>query len=152
VDSRPERGLQAAPGVRLVFAYDAGGIRLVARQPGPRPSLPSDDPGGEPPETAIAADLHTPQGVPTFRRVVRDAIPDSVEVFHPDRTFRVPEPRASGAFAVLLPDDGRASEVVLVAGARGVPGSFRFAPPPGARAGAREIARFPLREETHGDR
>jgi hypothetical protein len=148
---REPRG-ERMPGVHLIFAYDADGIRLTARVHGAEVVGPSDDVTVEPPETAIAAELRTGRDVPIFRRVVEDAIPETIEAFDPDGgVFRVPGPRESGAFAVVVPDDERARDVVLVAGARGVPRGLRFAPPPGARAAARAIARFSFRGDEHGN-
>ena len=147
--SQPQPGGGRTPGVRLVFAYDADGIRLLARLPGPGTVLPGDDVRAEPPATAIAAELRTAEDVPTFRRIVHDAIPATVEAFGGAQPFRHPGPRTSGAFDVVVPDDERARDVVLVAGARGVPPELRFAPAPGARARAREIARFSFRGDEH---
>jgi hypothetical protein len=142
------RGTQ---GVRLIFAYDADGIRLLARLPGPDTVPPGDDVHAEPPATAIAAELRTAEDVPTFRRVVDEAIPGSVEVFDPDRgPFLDPRPPGSGAFDVVVPDDERARHVVLLAGAEGVPKALRFAPRPAARAADRVIARFDFRGGEHG--
>ncbi|HKF00569.1 MAG TPA: hypothetical protein VKG45_16760 [Actinomycetes bacterium] len=149
--SRPETAGARAPGVRLIFAYDADGIRLLARLPGPDAVPPGDDVDAEPPVTAIAAELRTAEDVPTFRRVVDAAIPASVEVFDPDTgPFLDPRPPSSGAFDVVVPDDERARQVVLLAGAEGVPEGLRFAPPPAARAADRVIARFDLRGGAHG--
>jgi hypothetical protein len=148
--SRPEPKSGRILGIHLVFAYDTDGIQLTARIPGALTVAPSDDVTAEPPATAIAAELRTAKDVPTFRRVVHDAIPPTIEVFDPDRgVHRLPRPRESGAFAVVVPDDERARDVVLVAGARGVPPELRFAPAPGARARAREIARFSFRGDEH---
>jgi hypothetical protein len=147
--SRPEPKSGRTLGIHLVFA-DTDGIQLTARIPGALTVAPSDDVTAEPPATAISAELRTAKDVPTFRRVVHDAIPPTIEVFDPDRgVHRLPRPRESGAFAVVVPDDERARDVVLVAGARGVPPELRFAPAPGARARAREIARFSFRGDEH---
>jgi hypothetical protein len=148
--SQPQPGGGRTPGVRLVFAYDADGIRLLARLPGPGTVLPGDDVRAEPPATAIAAELRTAEDVPTFRRIVHDAIPATVEAFGGGQPFRHPGPRTSGAFDVVVPDDRRAHAVVLLAGADGVPRGLRFAPPPAARAAERVIARFSFAGGEHG--
>jgi hypothetical protein len=148
--SRPEPGGGRARGVRLIFGYDADGVRLLARLPGPEVVPPGDDVRAEPPATAIAAELRTAGDVPTFRRVVDEAIPETVEVYDVGRPFRTPGADNPGVFDVIVPDDERARHVVLLAGAHGVPKGLRFAPPPAARAADRVIGRFDFRGGEHG--
>ena len=147
----------AVPGprrvVRLTFAFDEGGIRLIDRTPVEKRIPPSDDVVADPPPAALAAELRTSGDAPTFRRVLHEAIPQDVEVFDPDQgVSRHPVAPASGAFTVLVPDDEDASDVVLVAGVDAVPAqpgiegqrAFRAAPP--GEPVPQELARFPFRE------
>lgn len=138
--------------MRLTFAFDEDGIRLVDRTPVEKRIPPSDDVVDDPPPSALAAELRTAQDAATFRRVLHDAIPQDVEVFDPvEGVSRRPVAPASGSFTVLVPDDADAEDVVLVAGADAMPEqpgidsreSFRAAPP-GARV-PHVLGRFSLR-------
>lgn len=149
----------AAPGspgparaVRLTFAFDEDGIRLIDRTPVDKRIPPSDAVVDDPPPDAFAAELRTAQDDATFRRVLHDAIPQDVEVFDPvEGVSRRPVAPTSGAFTVLVPDDADAAEVVLIVGADAMPEqpgidaleTFRDAPAPGRVPHV--IGRFSLR-------
>ncbi len=139
--------------VRLTFSYDADGIQLVSRQAVTMRVPPGDDPTAPVPATGFAAELRTPADDTTFRRVLHDAIPRDVEVFDPDLQrgmARAPVTRPSGVFTVLVPDDGRADEVVLLAGREDVPPSFDVPPEADVGPGPVEVGRFRLREGGQG--
>ena len=138
--------------VRLTFAYEPSGMRLIDRTALGKPAGPGDDPGAPWPDQAIGAELRTADQRATFRRLLpAGAIPADVEVFDPaipGGVRRQPAPPPSGVFTVVVPDDGDATEVVLMAG----PAAATTRIPPGGPAtaglasGPAVLGRFPFRE------
>ena len=115
-DKRDEEGVRA---LRLSFAYDESGIRVIDRTPVDKRVPPSADEAASLPAAALCAELRTAEGQTTYRRVLGNAIPLDIEVFDPDTergVYRSPTPLPSGAFSVVVPDDGKAEQVVLLVG------------------------------------
>jgi hypothetical protein len=150
---RPEGPARA---IRLLFSYGPDGVQLISRQVVAMQVPPSDDVSGPPPITGLAAELRTAGDETTFRRQLTDAIPSDSEVFEPDEEggmHRAPVAPESGVFMVLVPDDERAEDLVLLVGPRDVPASIAPAVEPGLRAEperVQELGRFRLREEGAG--
>ncbi|WP_432513056.1 hypothetical protein [Kineococcus sp. SYSU DK001] len=136
--------------VRLTFAYDSSGIRLIDRTPVDKRVPPGEDPGAAPSPDTVSAELRTAADRPTFRvRLSPYDIPQSTEVFDPGTergVHRVPRAPTRGAFSVIVPDDAAAQDVVLLAGP-----SVAAGPGPAdatARtSGPQEIGRYRLRED-----
>jgi hypothetical protein len=157
-DPPQDPGGQEEPrSIRLTYAYDESGVRIIDRTPVTKPVPPSveDRPaftptarGAEPalPSHAVVAELRSGYDATTYRQIVENAIPNDVEVFEPGverGARRHPVPLPKGVFTVIVPDDEQAESVVLLAG----PGSRSAdqaltAGPPGA---AVELTRSPLR-------
>jgi hypothetical protein len=115
-DSRDEQGPMA---IRLTFAYDATGIRLIGRASVDKRAPPSADGTAPLPAAALLAELRSYDNETTYRQIIRDALPLDVEVFDPDAergVYRSPKPLPSGAFSIVVPDDSGAKDLVLVAG------------------------------------
>lgn len=133
--------------IRLTFAYDADGIRLIDRtKVAKRP--PESAPAPEGSVAALIAELRSGSSA-TYRQTLPDGIPRDVEVFDPRLTrgvYRSPTPPKAGAFSIVVPDDEAADEIVLLtapeptARSRGAGTSAAAAP-----AAPVEIARFKLR-------
>ena len=102
--------------VRLTFSYSEDGIRLIARTRRLKPAPPSDplDRGKAP--TMIVADLRRADGRTVYRKRLRRAIAQDVEVFDPDGGIRrVSSAPARGTFSVIVPA-GLGAELVIDAG------------------------------------
>lgn len=138
--------------IRLTFAYDTAGVRLIDRTPVGKPVGATDDPGAASvgPGT-LAAELRTADQRATFRRLLpAGAVPPDAEVFDPDvagGVRRDPTPLPAGVFTVIVPDDQDAAEVVLIA----APAVARRLSTAGTAqadlsGGPVEIARFPFRD------
>jgi hypothetical protein len=142
--------------IRLIFSFGPEGVQLVSRQPVAMQVPPSDDVSGPAPMAGLAAELRTAGDDTTFRRYLTEAIPLDSEVFNPEAEggmHRAPVAPESGVFTVLVPDDDRAEDLVLLVGPREVP------PPIAAAVEARleaepgrpvELGRFRLREGAGG--
>jgi hypothetical protein len=136
-----------------MFSYGPDGVRLIGRQVVDMQVPPSDDVSAPAPQRGLAAELRTPGDQPTFRRDLTEAIPVDSEVFDPDEEggmHRAPVAPESGVFTVLVPDDERAEDLVLLVGPQDVPPSLARAVEPGLKAApaeAQELGRFRLREE-----
>jgi hypothetical protein len=132
--------------VRLTFAYDDAGIRLVRRTRRHRPPPPSDDPRRAALPRALTAELRTARGALIFRRVLHDPIPRSVEFLGPNGKFqRAPGGPRSGVFTVVVPFTRRADHLVLLAGPEVRLAQPALAPRAGEERRRRELARIPLR-------
>jgi hypothetical protein len=137
---KPPRPPERPPGrraVRLTFAYDASGVRLIDRQLIEKHVPPPDEEQVTSPG-AVSMELLAPDGSVRFRRNIPEAIPQDVEVFEPEVDHGVrrrPGPPPSGVFTVIVPDDDEATEVALLAGEQ--------AAPPGLKL-PREAARRPV--------
>jgi hypothetical protein len=140
--------------IRLTFSYGPDGIQLIGRQALVMQVPPSDD-ATFPPTSGLAAELRSGDDEPTFRRNLAQAIPHDSEVFAPEEEggmHRAPVAPESGVFTVLVPDDDRAEDLVLLAGPRDVPESIARAVEPGVEPGRpQELRRFPLREGPIGN-
>lgn len=138
--------------VRLTFAYDASGIRLIDRTEVHKPAGPADEAPAPGAAASVRAELRTAADRTVFRRELPpEALPTDAEVFDPAAeggVRRDPTPLPSGVFTVVVPVDDDAEEVVLVAD-RGLAPDLPAGPSrPGAAsaAGPSELGRFPLRE------
>lgn len=166
-DTPAEAGSQARrPAIRLTFAYDESGVRVIDRTPVDKPVPPSVDspPAARAadappplPRDAVVTELRSQDDATTYRQVVTGAIPRDVEVFDPDLERGVRRhavPLRAGVFTVIVPDDERAESVVLLGRATGT-GARRagVAPPPGEVAGPAivELGRFSVRESSGGN-
>ena len=104
--------------VRLTFAFDESGLRLIDRTPRMKPAAPSDSITTEIPADAILLELQSQNDEVLYRKRLRDPIPQDVEVFDPDGgPERVAQPPRRGSFSVTVPTDRRARQVVIQAGA-----------------------------------
>src|SRR3954447_19081514 len=95
--------LRGPRSLRLTFAYDDGGLRLVGRTARRSPPPPTEPVHAEPPPSAIVLELRSPDGEVRYRGVLIDPIPQSLEAGTPDgdrmRFTRAP---ASGAFTAVI--------------------------------------------------
>jgi hypothetical protein len=131
--------------LRLTFAYDEAGLRLAGSNRRTKPAPRSDDERGEGPANAVTAELRAADGRPLFRRVLREPIPQSVEVAGDDGVLRrVARPRSRGAFVVVVPDVAAATEVVIDAGPDVALEQPAFAEPATARRRRRQLGRFAM--------
>lgn len=130
---------------RLVFAYDERGIRLVGTTARTKAPPRGEAPRAPAAPNAVTLDLRERDGSTRFRAVLRDPIPQTVEVFDDDgRPRREPNAATRGAFTAVVPAREGPVEVVIEAGPEV---ELRRAPfaVPDARAGSRrELARFVL--------
>lgn len=139
--------------LRITFSYGPDGIRLVSRQAVTMQVPPSDDVADAAPVSGPAAELRTADDQTTFRRHLAGAIPHDSEVFDPDAErgmHRAPVAPDRGVFAVLVPDDARAQDLVLLSAPRDLPPSIATSLEPRLRAApmeTQELGRFPLRED-----
>ncbi|MCW3492877.1 hypothetical protein [Microbacterium sp. SSM24] len=114
--------------LRLIYEYEDGEVRLVSQQR-VDVAVPGFDLDEAP--SVDHVEVRDAEGVALSRVRVRDALPDSVEVFgEPGEAIsRVPDPMRRGAFTVVVPAPRTAARVVLQR-----PLSPDAAPPPGERA------------------
>jgi hypothetical protein len=103
--------------------------------------VPASDPIDMPGEVGFWVEVHDNEGQTVYRRVLRDYLQDTVELFSedPNETIvRRPSARAQGEFVVIVPDIGR-----------GASAAFYGSPSERGRAlrRAHEIARIQLDEE-----
>jgi hypothetical protein len=132
---------EAPRALRLTFTYAEGRIELVDRRP-IRKRVPSPDAPAGALGDALLVQVRDEEGEAVFNRVVVEAIPRDIEVFDPDLPgglARAAVERPSGVFNVLVPDDEKAAEVVLM--------SSRESHEADEATGMSEIARFDLRGE-----
>lgn len=104
----PER-----PGaLRLIYEYENGEVKLVSQQ-----RVDVAVPGFDLSQDAIGdqIEVRDSAGIALTRVAVRNAAPDSVEVFgEPGEAItRMPDPGAKGAFTVIVPAPPEAARVVL---------------------------------------
>jgi hypothetical protein len=142
-------GHARARAVRLTFAYDRNGVRLIDRTPVDKRVPAGADVSAALAVAAVGAELRTAGGEATYRTLLGPYdLPQTTEVFDPAAehgVYRVARAPATGSFSVIVPDDGRTEEVVLVAGpGSAAPGAA--ATPADPASGAQVIARFPWRE------
>ena len=140
---------RAGKAVRLTFAYDQDGIRLIDRtKVQKRPPEPAPEPDVR--RAGLTAELRAAGDRATYRQTIDQGLPRDVEVFDPKLTrgvYRSPEPLREGAFSIIVPDDAEAEELVLLTApepARRRPGAGpTFSGAPGRPV---EIARFRLKD------
>lgn len=133
-----------ARGVRLVFTYDDHGLGLAGFAPRRKPPPRGDDVTGEPPANALCVSVRLRDGSVVYRRLLADAIPQSVEVIEAGRIRRLPWAPERGAFAVVVPALDQPAEVVVDVGHAvdlEQPAMRAVAPGP---QGRRELGRFAL--------
>lgn len=130
--------------LRLTFAYDSSGLRLVSHAKRLKPAPPSDSidqpvaPGG------VAAELHTPRGERVYRQRLPGAFPSSVEVPDPDLGMRRAAVRPErGTLSVVVPVRHNATHVVVIAGPDVVGVPFELGESPAADR-PRVLGRFAL--------
>lgn len=134
-----------ARSVRLTFAYDDGGLRLVSRTPRRKPPPPTAPLDREPPPNTVVVELRSRENVVQYRQLLTDPIPQTLEVIDPDGQFRrVAYAHPTGGFSVVVPRPATAAVVVVSAGPRAELAQPGLAPPPGAPPGWRELARLAL--------
>lgn len=132
--------------LRLIFEYDENGIRLVRRARRGKPA-----PVGDIADRPVAADkifleVRSKDGRASFRRILRDPIPQTTEVFEPDgKITRVPVRQPRGVFTTVIPSDRRADHLVILAGPAVELAEPGFALAPEARGRTREIFRTSLK-------
>ena len=101
----------------MTFRYNGDGLRLVDITPRQSPPQPSDDLEGEPPGAAIVLEMRTRDGDITFRRLLNDPIPQTLEARSPERgLWRVDHAPPTGSFSVVVPPPERGASVVVSAG------------------------------------
>lgn len=95
--------------VRLTFEYDdTGQLRVVRRTTRPKPAPPGDDLDRDPRPDQIWVEVRAQNGRRLYRKVLRDPLQQTAEVFHPDgRITRVPTAPGRGVFTVVVPDERR---------------------------------------------
>jgi len=150
--SRAAGEAQQPGAVRLTFAYDTSGIRLVDRTPVGKAAPPSEDPGTVAPEGVLTVELRTPGDAVTYRQALPLVMTQTIEVHGgPEGLQRVPNLLTSGAFTVVVPADETATEVVLTASAEALPPGLQAALAAAAPGGRPvELGRFRLRDEPVG--
>jgi hypothetical protein len=110
-------GRQSSRSTRLTFTYDESGLRLVRRTRRPKGAPVGDDLDRAPGADRIWVEVNDARGSTIYRLTLRDPLRRSVEVFSPDGHIdRVPRAPTQGVLTVVVPDDRRASVVVVVAG------------------------------------
>ena len=103
--------------LRLTFAFDASGLRLIDRTPRMKPAPPSDKIDAAPGREAIVAELRSASGAIVYRKRLHHPIPQDVEVFDPEtEPHREPVAPAKGSFSVVVPSMARAVEVIIDVG------------------------------------
>lgn len=125
--------------VRLTFAYDDDGLRLVDRTPRRRPAPRSAPLDREPPPAAVVVEVRAQGGGPLYRVLLADPIPQTLEATGADGTLRRhPYVAPKGAFTAVVPAPTEATVLVVEAGA-----AVKLGQP--ALAGKRELLRERLR-------
>lgn len=144
-DAESTIGRTASGSFRLTFAYDESGLRLAGSNRRSKPAPRSDDERGDGPTNAVTAELRAADGTTLFRRVLREPIPQSVEIAGDDGALRrVAVARSRGAFVVVVPDLAAAEEIVVDAGPDVVLSQPGFVEPPAARRRRRRLGRFDM--------
>lgn len=136
--------------IRFTFAYDEAGIRLIDRTSRMKPPPPSDRLDAPLRPDTIVAELRIASGAVLYRKLLRDPIPQDVEVFSPDASSRrLAMAPARGSFSVVVPSVRRAEEVVIEAGPAVVLQQFAAARPEQAQD-RYVLGRFRFRRGDHG--
>jgi hypothetical protein len=151
--SRAAGEVQQPGAVRLTFAYDTSGIRLVERTPVGKAAPPSEDPGTVAPEGVLTVELRTPGDAVTYRQALPRVMTQTIEIPSdvPGGLQRVPNLLTSGAFTAVVPADETATEVVLTASTEALPPGLQAAlAAPAPRDRPVELGRFRLRDEPVG--
>jgi hypothetical protein len=98
--SRAPGEVEQPGAVRLTFADDASGSRMVARTPVGKAAPPSEAPATVAPEGVLTVELPTPDDAVTYRQALPRAMPQTIEVYGdpPGALQRVPNRLTSGVF------------------------------------------------------
>jgi hypothetical protein len=139
--------------VRLTFAYDDAGLRLVSRTPRRKPPPPSAPLDREPPPNTAMVELRSRDDEVRYRQLLTDPVPQSLEVLDPDgRLRRVAYAHPTGSFSVVVPRPAAAAVVVVLAGPRLELAQPGLAAPPGVPPRWRELARLTMEGGRDDDR
>jgi hypothetical protein len=136
----------ANPALRLTFEYEGSTIRLVSAQSLDMVALPSDHLRKLSDLAGFWYELQGTKGETVYRRVIHNPLQTGVEgpvgEHGPELAWETASQPLKGTFIVLVPDLPEARHIVV------------FSSPPGPEQTgqpAREIARFPLKQEPTGE-
>lgn len=128
--------------VRLTFAYDDDGLKLVdrtARRGAAPPTAPLDR---DPPPGAVVVEVQAEGGGALYRTLLADPIPQSLEAVDADGTLRRHAHAAPrGAFTAVVPAPAEATMLVVAAGPAVTFAQPGLAAPRDARPRRRELLR-----------
>jgi hypothetical protein len=111
--------------VRLIFSYEGDKVKLVSQKPVRMTIPPSDSLEDYEEHKGFWAELKNEKKKTLYRRVVHNPIKTDVEIFpdSPEQGItRVPSPKRSGTFTVLVPDTVKGHEVTLSRSTEAPPG------------------------------
>lgn len=134
--------------LRLVLAYDERGLHLAGVIPRAKAVPVSADVHRVAPVNAVTVEVRLRGGATVYRRVLREPIPQSVEVFDEGGPRRLPTAPPTGAFSVVVPAVDQAADVVIEAGPDVELRQPAFARAAGEPQRRRELARFALPQES----
>jgi hypothetical protein len=130
---------------RLTFEWDRSGVHLARRTTREKPAPRGDDLDKAPRPESVWIEVRRENGDVVYRRGLRDAITQHVEVFEPDGRIRaVPRAPETGVFSVVVPLEPRAAQAVVVAGPQASLAQQGLQPGPGEAEGPRELAQVSL--------
>lgn len=140
-----ERASQSPPAdraVRLIFEYDANGVRLVSQQPVNVTPPPGEAAASFQGRAGFWLELRDDQRSVLYRRAVSDPTLQQREVFsqQPGETIVRADAPVGGAFTMLVPALSSGTRVALM----GTPPADAGAPRGAAAPEAQEIVEFPL--------
>lgn len=134
-----------ARSARLTFEWDASGVHLLRQIIREKPALRGDDLDRPPRPESLWVEVRSANGHVIYRRDLRDAITQHVEVFEPDGRIRaIPRAPETGVFTVVVPLDPPARQAVVVAGPQADLAQPGLQPRPGEADRQRELARVEL--------
>ena len=101
--------------VRLVFRYEGDRVELIAQQPLEKVTQPSDEIEDAAERSGFWFQLEDAAGAALYRRVARNPIRATREVFSPEgeTVTRVPDVEQKGVFTVIVPAVEGAERVTL---------------------------------------
>ena len=103
--------------LRLTFAYDDEGLRLVDRTRRLGVAPPTAPLDRDPPPAAVVVEVRAEGGGALYRTLLADPIPQSLESFDPEAGLRRhAHAPPSGGFSAVVPAPEDATEVVVWAG------------------------------------
>ncbi|MEZ5101046.1 MAG: hypothetical protein R3C15_14870 [Thermoleophilia bacterium] len=115
--------------LRLTFAYDEEGVRLVRSAERPKPAPPGADLARERPPGRIAVELRRSNGKVLYRAALGETISPTA---------------SSGTFSAVVPIESNGDHVALVAGERVALVQPALAAALERSGAKRELGRFPL--------